>query len=424
MPNIFQIIKNFFSATATVNTENVKNDVVELVSTPIGSNSKKQSISDDELQFPSLTMPLEPHFGVEWLPVLRNYAIFNADVSLAVDNICNLSNTAFEVSFSKKSKKETEKLNTIIAELSKKLRIKSVVNALLRQLAVNGCLSAEIVPNNRLTEVEQVALVNPFAVRFFSKNGKRIPHQKNNRATNGYQILADTTYSYIPLTSDNDSPYGLPPFLAALESLGVEKNLRKNFQKIAEKFGLFGFLEVLMNRPPQKPGEKDEAYWARCETYIARAKPEAEKSIGSGFVIGFKDSHEFRLTGGNTDAKNAQDMMMLNDLTKMSGLKQDPNLLGRQQSRAETFGRVLLSIFSAKVTSYQEIVADFLEKLFALHLRLQGVDTSVDVSFKTPTLIDQKLENEAEGIRIDNLIKLLEKGAITEEEFKDQKNKI
>ena len=66
-------------------------------------------------------------------------------------------------------------------------------------------------------------------------------------------------------------------------------------------------------------------------------------------------------------------------------------------------------------------MADFLEKLFALHLRLQGVDTSrtlsVDVKFKTPTLIDQKLENEAEDVRIDNLIKLLEKGAITEQEF-------
>ena len=120
---------------------------------------------------------------------------------------------------------------------------------------------------------------------------------------------------------DNDSPYGLPPFLAALESLGVEKNLRKNFQKIAEKFGLFGFLEVLMSQPPRKPGETDDAYWARCETYIEKAKPQAEKSISSGFVIGFKDSHEFRLTGRNTDAKNAQDMMIINDLTKMSDLK-------------------------------------------------------------------------------------------------------
>ncbi|GAB4493366.1 MAG: hypothetical protein OHK0045_22720 [Raineya sp.] len=364
--------------------------------------------------FLSDNTPLEPDFGVEWLPILQRYATFNADVSLAVDNIVNLSNTNYIIEFEGVSDKKQSEYLQLFKDLHKSLSLGQVINGLFRQLAVYGCISSEMVVSSNMKSIEEIAIVNPYSIRFFSKNGKYLAHQK--KINGGYQELNPNTYTYITLTKD-EYPYGIPPMLAALEGIGIERSLMKSFQKIADKFGLFGFLEVLLTAPAKRSTETDEQYYQRCEGYIERVRPQVEKSMSSGYAIGYKNSHEFRLTGGNTDASNAKEMMMLNDVVKMAGLKQDPNLLGRQQSRAETFGRVLLTIFTAKVTSYQEVVADFLEKLFELYCLLQGQAVSLSVRFDKPTLIDEKLSEEAISIKIDNLIKLCEKGIISIEQF-------
>lgn len=374
-------------------------------SLPLG----RQSVSFSE-PYSDERMPLEATFGIDWLPVLQRYAVFNADTSLAVDNIVHLANTQYQVNFKVASVSKQKKLKASLDDFAKRIRIHNLINSLIRQMAINGALSAELVLQKDLRAVEQVALVNPYTIRFFSKKGKYLPYQKTALS---YQALHLSTYHYEALSNDNDSPYGIPPMLSALEGIGIERSLLKSFQKIADKFGLFGFLEVLLTAPPKKAGESEEAYWQRCEQLIERARPQVEKNISSGYALGFKDSHQFKLTGGDTDAKNAKEMMMMADIIKMAGLKQDPNLLGRQQSRAETFGRVLLTIFTAKITSYQEIVASFLEKMFEMHLLLNGTTERLEVKFDKPILIDEKLSREAESLQIDNLIKLYEKGIIS-----------
>ncbi|MCU0439351.1 MAG: hypothetical protein MUC49_15770 [Raineya sp.] len=362
--------------------------------------------------------PLEPTFGVEWLPLLQRYAIFNGNVSLAVDNIINLANTPYNVILEDTGKRADKKIRKILKALHKKLNLDVAINNMLRQMAINGCLSIEKVPNAKLTEIVKIPLVNPYTIRFFSIDGDYVPHQKNSKAPNGYKQLNTTTYTYSAISSDNNNPYGIPPFLAALESIGIERNLLKGFAKVAEKFGLMGFLEVLLTAPPQEENETPDAYYERCLAYLEKARPQVEKNMNSGYVMGYKDSHEFKLTGSKMmDGDNAKDIMMLNDINTMAGLKQDPNLLGRQQSRAETFGKILLTIFTSKITSFQNIIAYFLEDLFEMHLLMQGYDVNLEVKFDKPVLSDQKLEHEAQGVKIDNLMKLKAEGIISQEQF-------
>lgn len=384
-------------------------------SLPVGRQSIEQTNS-----IGNINTPLQSCFVLDWLYVLQSYSIFNADVSLAVDNIVNLANTEFQVTFGNVSSLQQKIMDKTISELNRKLRVSSLINSLIRQMAVNGALSAEIVIQGNLNGIDDVVLINPADIRFFYDNGKFHPYQY----IFGKHIkLNSLTYSYIPLVQDNNNPYGIPPMLSALEGIGIERNLIKSFQKIAEKFGLFGFLEVLLTAPPRKHAETDEQYYRRCEDYIERVRPQVEKNISNGYVIGYKNSHEFKLTGGNTDASNAKEMMMLNDIVKMAGLKQDPNLLGRQQSRAETFGRVLLTIFTAKITTYQDIVAEFIKRIYETELLLKGFESfEVWVTFKKPVLVDEKLSQEAKKIQIENLEKLVSLGIITLEDMKRELN--
>ena len=134
-------------------------------------------------------------------------------------------------------------------------------------------------------------------------------------------------------------------------------------------------------------------------------------------MVGFKDTHEFKLEGNKTDVSGAKDLFELITQMKMSGLKQDPRLLGREFSTTETYGKVILGKFAAQLSTYQMAVDDFLERAFFLHLTLQGVRCEgVTVKSHRPLISDEKAEAETMTVKIDNYEKLYQQGVISQEQ--------
>ncbi len=48
--------------------------------------------------------------------------------------------------------------------------------------------------------------------------------------------------------NDTDEPYGIPPFMASLDSLKGQHDMKTNFKHIMEICGMVGFLEALMEK--------------------------------------------------------------------------------------------------------------------------------------------------------------------------------
>jgi hypothetical protein len=356
---------------------------------------------------------------LEWLSVEHQ------DFSFAITNILDLGNTDFEFRFPSSVPKRYKKQmiealslfrdNCYRTNGSVSLGYKPLVRMLLRQLSVHGALSVEGVYD--LKGNGNVVQVPHDSVYLYNIKGEPTPYQQQ---TKGMTALNPNTYKYIPLDTKVKSPYGIPPFVSALEAIGIEQDMIKNFAQIVKKLGLFGFLQVVVTPPQKKPGEDEEAYIKRAQKKLQEAADEAKKTKNDGIVAGFKGMHEFTLEAANINSAGAEAMLRMIDILKISGMKQNANMLNRQMSTTETFGRVLLAILGKQVISFQEQVAVFLESYFKMHLRFKGFDpkyyNSLQVWFELPLTGDKVKEEEISLKKAERLVYLRNEGIISQDD--------
>lgn len=403
---------------------------------PLPTKGARSSLPFDGLGFSGFvmdTIQISNEFRDELYDAMKKLAIWNGDVSYAVENIVTLANTEFKVYFGDDTDKELNvQMNAHLAAVQKKWYnysdgTNALVNDLLSQLFINGALSAENIPNNSLTGIRKVDLVAPKNVVFVydDKKDEYLPYQKGGNimssqaklGTIGMIPLNTATYVYKALRRFDSRPYGIPPILAALEGLSIERDMMCNFKSIIKRLGMFGFLQVLLQAPTKLPSESATAYQKRAATYLDTVAPELEKGFSNGIVVGFNGVHNFQVTGNNLNMSGTKDIYQLNDTIKMAGLKQDPMMLGRNFSTTETVGRVILAKLSKQVTNYQAVVAGFLEDLFMLELRLAGYNpSSIKVEFDKPIVSDQSKDEAAFAQRINNANMLYEGGVISQEQ--------
>lgn len=370
-----------------------------------------------------------PSFNIQALKALENLAQHHPEVSKAVENIVTLANTERTITF-KGVESETQE-EEMLRHLNKRERTwyshssssSGLVNDLLAQTVVYGALSAEIVPRLDLTGVDKVVTVNPKYIRFNYDNEIEDykPYQLITNSILAYTKvpagaieLNTLTYKYIPIRRLEEKPYGIPPFLAAIPSLSVGKDMKANLAFILKKVGVMGFLEVLVNAPKRMPNEKPEDYYTRTQKYLQKVSPEIQKGMNKGYVVGFKDRHEFNLHSVTNETRGTKDLFELNDKSTFAGLKQDPILFGRNFSTTETFARVILATMNQQVKNYQSIVADFLAEAYRLELLLSGYSVGrVNVDFASAVTGDQQKKETATKTKLENLIALKNMGVIS-----------
>lgn len=373
---------------------------------------------------------IPPDFAVEYLEALEHLAAYNSDISYALDNIVHLANTPHEVYFSDKVPKKKQ----LEMRLHLKLREsawyefsggeRSLKADLLTQVVINGALSAEVVPNDKLTGVEQVIRVAPKYIRFVYNNqiDRYEPYQAGSRMIQNTDLtgmikLNTTKYRYIALRRYFETPYATPPFISAIEALCTQKDMLSNFKNIIQKLGMLGFLSAEVSPPSQLPGEDKNAYFQRCVDYLNNTVyPQLNKNLSKGMVAGFKDSHKFTLQGNNMNVQGAEGLFKLIQSRIFAGVKQDPNMLGENYSTTETFGRVILAKMLSQVGDYQTVVDKFFEHLYLIELRLAGFSPGyVEVKSEPPMISDKSKEEEARTKQITNVKTVRDMGIISQE---------
>lgn len=379
------------------------------------------------------TMQLEnPDYPFELLDAIYRLAIYDDDTSYAVDNIVQLGNTKYKLTFDDSVGEQTAKeAQAAINQMDKVWYnggINSMINDLLANCVITGAISSEIVPKLDLTGVQKVVLVNASNIRIFYNNQEDIfdYYQKATRTkdyttgTPGLIKLNPVTYKYYTYRTFGGKPYAIPPFAAALDGIQIDNDLVCGLKNIISRLGVFGFLSTLVAAPKKTPGQTQEQYYAACKTYLEKwVLPEVEKGFKKGVVVGFEGSHKFEMQ--NTTPSNIEGMQAILELisTKVhSGLKQDPMMLGRNQTTTETLGRVLLAKLGNQVRNYQKLVASFLEDVVLTHLKLSGYDIkSVGLEFAPAMIGDEVRDATAYNMRLTNLEKLFDQGIINQQQF-------
>lgn len=370
---------------------------------------------------------LEPEFGIQWLGALDWLSVFNRHVGKALENVVTMSHTPHKIAFSDKiSEREQQKMREYISGNEAKYYnftggSTGLLNDLFTQIVITGAASFESVPAADFKGLKKVVLVNPKNVRFRYDQDTddyvpvQIPQTANGirRLDGGYIVLNPLTYKYIAKRRTNDSPYGVPPFLTAVEDIMIQRDMIQNFKFMMKKLGMLGFLSVLVSKPPQK-GESESEYYKKLENHLANSVvPLVEKQARNGIAIGYKDQHEFKLQGSDINGSNAKDLMQIINTLVYEGLKQDPNLHGENFSTTETMGNVILGIMSQQCANYQWIAAKALEEIYILDLTLAGFRPgSCTVEFEKPNLKDGLKNEQTEELKIRNVEKKILMGII------------
>lgn len=372
---------------------------------------------------------IPPDFAVEYLSTLENLAAYNSDISYALDNIVQLANTPHSIEFSDKvSERQAKEMRVHLKAkeaswYANSGGFRSLKADLLAQIVINGALSAEAYPDEKLKGIKQIVRVSPKVIRFAynSENDTYEAYQmasglRRDNAVNGMVKLNPLTYKYIALRRYFQSPYATPPFISAIDMLVTQKDMLSNFKNIMQKLGMLGFLSAEVTPPEQLPGEDKTAYWNRCLAYLNDVVyPQVSKNLGKGFVAGFKDRHKFELQGNNMNVQGAEGLFKLVQSRIYAGVKQDPNMLGENYSVTETFGRVVLAKLLSQVEDYQTVVDTFLEHVYLLELKLAGYSPGyVEVHSEKPLVNDQLKEEQAQEKKIANVKSKRDMGIISQ----------
>lgn len=391
------------------------------------------SVPDDSSQglvvsLRDITNLVTPSFRSNIIPLIRDLYKVNPDMSIAIQDMFKLSNTGHTISFPNNTPEEAKKMKEHLSIVSKRWSnytagINGLVNRFIVQCLTSGAISIEAVPNNKLDGISTIVFVNPENIYFRRlENGVYHPYQKNP-----YTILNDRpdfiklnteTYIYVGMYNDTDEPYGVPPFMAALDSIKGQHDMRINFKHIMELMGMVGFLEAKMEKPPREPNESVQAYRARLNNTLVKLKKNMMGGLKDGIVTGYKEDHEFKLNSTTQSLQNLEKPWAMNQQSVANGLGINSNIIGVQTSNTEGGAGILLSKMISQLKNIQMLVSHILEFIYTLELRLSGFNNKgIKVEFGTSTISDELKVQQGLEYKIRNLQALYNQGIINQQQY-------
>lgn len=381
-----------------------------------------------------------PSYIREMIPIIRQLMMKNEDVGQAIHNIVTLGNTGHQIHFDRKrTPAEVDAMRNHIKNRyedwsSGQAGMDGVVNRLIAQGLICGALSAEWVPNQNLSGIENIILVNPEEIEFQLNKRltkydafQRIKNVLNRKKTVDIDLvpLNKNTYKYFALNGDGELPYGFPPYMSVLPRIVDQKKMDKNITFILDQMGLTGFLEALMLKPEpigdEDSGDSPTRYEKKLDNLLATAKKRILSGFKDGVVVGFKEDHEFNFHSPSKSYEDAVALYQNNELMVASALKQDASLWGRAYSSSETQITIVFLKMLSELKNIHNILSKMLEFGYSLELRLAGFEfESLEVRFNKSTINDDLKYQQAEEIKLRNVKDKLILGIISQDTAADE----
>lgn len=375
---------------------------------------------------------VNPDFDFETIPLIRKLIRVNPNFGQALWDIVFLGNTGHKLRFDAdidplhvdKMREHIDRVSLTWAEGC--AGKDGLANKMFAQTIIGGAISTEWVPNRDLTGLERVAFVKPENIRaLLSDRGRYEWFQKATNLTEienmGYTKLNPNTYRYWALYSDSETPYGLPPFIAALEPIVTQGILNDNIRKVARQVSLMGFLKILLEKPKPRDGQGKAAFKAELESILDKTKKRVAGGLSDGIVVGFDDDigeMDFQATTQNNSG--LKDIFNLNEQQMFSGLKSDGSLFGRDFGSSETQITIVLTKLISELYNIQNLTKINLEFGYSLELYLAGFNPKgLKVEFNKSTLLDELKLQQGKEIKIKNLWKLYLSGIIDLDQMAD-----
>ena len=401
---------------------------------PPGRSSRPTFDQETFVDLKSRVTFIEPGYIAQYIPIIRKMSWINPDVGVAVNDMVQLTNTGHRVRFDagvdadmqermrRHLKTKQERWGDGIAGMN------GLINKMISQIWIGGALSVEWVVANDLKGVNHVAFVNPETIRFqWNKKKLRFfPYQKQT-TNEGTQLgekmvkLNTNTYKYFGLNGDTDIPYGIPPYLTAMNALTVQSEMDSNIRFIMKQLGLLGFTQLLMSKPSQTQGESDSAYKSRLITLLEEAKTNVLEGVKDGIVAGFDEDHQFEFNSTTKNLNGVSDIYNQNETQVANGLKMAAEFIGAGHSGTETGISIIFTKMLSQLQNVQKIVAANLRHGYALELMLAGYTfKTLEIEFNPSTITDELKFQQAAEYKVRNVFNKYMAGVISMQQMADE----
>ena len=401
---------------------------------PVGRASRPTFNHDSFVDIKGQVTYVNPGYIAEIIPIIRKLSWINPDLGLAVNDMVQLTNTGHRIKFDPGVPPEQqENMRVHLDEQERKwgdgvAGINGVINKMIAQIWISGALSIEWVVENDLKSIKHIAFVNPETIRFRwdKKKLRFFPYQRQDYNTGmiqgeKYVKLNKNTYKYYGLNGDTDIPYGIPPFLTALNSLSTQAEMDKNIKFILKQLGLLGFVELLMGKPGPREGESDSEYETRLKRILSEAKTNILEGVSDGVVTGYEEDHTFEFHSTTKNLNGVPQMYNLNEVQVANGLKMAPDFLGVQRGRAESGLNITFTKMLSQLQNIQKMIAFCLQWGYALELRLAGFKFEhLDVVFNPSTITDELKYQQSQEYKIRNVANKYNMGIIGQHQAADE----
>jgi hypothetical protein len=428
-----------FGKTIQISNEAQKEPSAKEPIIPPGSRVSEEDHKSNLEYLASNTEIQSPEWYNEFIPLLRNLAKSNPDVSQALNNVVQLGNTGFKVYFDPRvSDEEQDKMRVHLQEKMKQwskanwTSISGLTNKMLRQTMIGGAIVLEKVIANDLKQgISNLVFINPESIRFGlnKRKGYYEPYQKPlniikltkpNKNLENLIKLNPHTLIYIGQGGDTSLPYGVPPYIPSLKGLGRQERMLDNFDHIIDVIGLFGFFQALLDKPDRLADESDAQYKERMYGLLDEAKKRIMKGYSDGVNVGFQGDTEFDFHTATRNVSGATDLYQENELSTISGLNSDASLLGRSYGSSEASITVVFMKMISQLTNIQADVAQAWEDIFTTELTRAGFNFKyLKVKFRPSTLADDYKMQQARQIKIANAQSLWRMGITSQDQTAD-----
>jgi len=358
-------------------------------------------------------------FDLAYLEILEMLSMFNPDVSQALSIITTLGNSGHEIEINGgRTEAALERINALARNVYSG-GADGLINHLLSQVALMGALSGEWVVADNIADGIVRAITPPVrSIRFQLEDGQWLPYQDTGKGfRDNFVKLNPATFSYTPLKTLDNNPYGIPLMLAAMKNLDVQIDAVRNFAAIVRKVGMLGITTVEVLQPHQLPGESMDAYQKRLINHLQTYAKAYAKSLSEGVAVHFDDQKISHHSISQTAAAAAKIIFQINEEQIMSAFDIPPSMMGRSYSTTETYAGVDYDRLMGRLRNFRRVVKGFLEKGYLLDLHLAGIPAeSVRVEFSEYTGFKEKEKAETAQIKIDNVIKKRDAGFVSDDE--------
>lgn len=378
--------------------------------------------------------PMSYYLPWEILEYLELLSVYNPDFSQAVENLRTLANSGHDLFVDAATPDLAAEIKDRLEEKARQIKatnggMDGLMDQLFDMAAVYGAMCGEWVTNESLDDVVDFVEVNPKLIRFFwsPENNTWEAYQKvsmfqaKEAEERGQQVrnlqfvrLNPDTFSYYAFDAAPGSPYGVPPFTGALVNIAIQREMVINMSQIVKKIGILGVIDFVIQQLPRRPGEDDDQYASRANSYLDSYVTAIEQMTRDGGIVHFNDSEAktYNIAG---NAAGATAIFKQNEELIFSGLKSMPSVQGRSYSTTETYAGVAYDIIIRNTKKYQKAVKRMVESgywMMALTWGYGDKVTKIQVNWHSNKTLHRLQDAQSELLEIKNSLMLWAMGII------------